>query len=221
MKANAYLTDFQALVERLAKDFRENALFKKLDTGRLEMADYHRILLTIFHQTYSGPLTFAQAAVNCPRDHFDIQAYLLHHAEEEKDHWLWIIEDLKATGYQGEDPRTELPPSSCLRYITLNHFVADKYPVARLGIAAVLETIGAKFGRNSFMKIKEVLGLGAHQVKFFFGHGDTDVAHTADIFKLLAKANLSDEDWKNIFYFAKEGAALYRGMYEEAAGIGR
>ena len=56
---------FSQIVEEAIEAFPRNRLCRRVDDGSLEMKHYHAILTTIFHQTYSGPYTFARAAVNC------------------------------------------------------------------------------------------------------------------------------------------------------------
>jgi hypothetical protein len=38
--------------------------------------------------------TFARAAVNCDWRHELAKEYLLRHAEEERTHWRWVLDDL-------------------------------------------------------------------------------------------------------------------------------
>src|SRR5262245_11144217 len=103
--------------------FPNARLVRHVENGTATLAHYHAILCTLFHQTYSGPYTFARAAVNCEWKHEPAKEYLLHHAEEERTHWRWILDDLRSTGFSGPNLR-ELPPHpSCEAFIGLSYHV--------------------------------------------------------------------------------------------------
>ena len=106
------------------------------------------------------------------------------------------------------------PHPACQCYIAFNTYLAIRAPIARLGTAVVLEGIGATNGKRYGEKLCQVLNLEPAQVKFVFGHGDTDVGHTAEIIQVLSEADLSDYDWAWLCYAARTGADLYRAMYE-------
>ena len=133
--------DFLKVVESAVARFPENRLCRKVDEGTLVVEDYHAILLMIFHQTFEGPSTFALAGSLCPKKHYKVRDYLLLHADEEKSHWEWVIEDLKNTGYKGPDPRETFPQPACQAYVAFNVYTALRFPIARLGIATVLESM--------------------------------------------------------------------------------
>ena len=75
----------------------------------------------------------------CDNRYFKIREYLLHHAEEEQDHWKWIIQNLKDTGFEGPDPREVFPTIPTQAYISFAMYLAHKQPVSRLAMGYVLE----------------------------------------------------------------------------------
>lgn len=207
---------FLKTVDEAVKSFPSNRMCAKLDEKKLTLKDYHSILLMIFHQTYQGPSTFSLAAAHCdPRLH-EARDYLIHHSDEEKSHWQWVINDLKKTGYTGPDPREDFPPAACQAYIAFNIFTAIRFPLGRLGIATVLESIGASYGKKYAMMTVEQLKLTTEQTVFFFGHGDTDVGHTADLLRVIEQCPLTEYDWKWMCHAARTAGVLYKNMYNEA-----
>lgn len=217
MEKSENLSVLKTIVETAVRNFSENALLSLLNEQKPKLDHYHQILLSLAPQVYNSSSTFSLAAVRTPPQFEKIRLYLMAHADEEKTHYTWVINDLKNTGYSGPHPLKKMPTLSCLNYISLNWYVAEQYPLARLGIAAVLESIGASLGKGTFLKVVEVLKLQPNQVTFFHGHGDTDVGHIADIFKVLAESPLSDDDWKQICYFATMAGEIYKSIYEEVA----
>ncbi len=196
--------------------FKGNALFGKLEAGTLTRADYQRLLLTIFHQTYEGPYTFAQAGVACPWRLLGLKEYLLHHAEEEKSHWKWVVGDLQELGYDGPDPRDRLPEPPTLAYVAFNHFVAQRHPPARIAVATVLEAIGAELGGPYGRATVKQLGLRPNQVTFFLAHGSTDKEHIEDLWEVIGAAPLEPEEWRWMIYAAEQAGRLYAAMFDHA-----
>jgi len=206
---------FLKIVEKYVGVFAETKVIKKILENKLKMDDYHRMLINIFHQSRRGPLTFALAGSRVDLKHWGIQSYLLHHAEEEKSHWEWTVSDLMKTGYLGEHPDKLYPTPATSAYIAFNFHIALNMPMARLGIALLLETLGANYGRRMAETLMKNLNLKPDQIVFIFGHGDTDVGHSEDILKILDQASLGVKDWQDLAYAAETAGHLYCGMYNE------
>lgn len=75
---------------------------------------------------------------------------------------------------------------------------------------------GASHGKNYATRICKRLDLKPNQVSFFFGHGDTDVGHTADILKVIDACHLTKRDWDWMCHAARTAGVLYINMYNEA-----
>src|SRR5688572_5724464 len=97
----AYIDTSERNIQTFVQD---NIIVEKLKNGTLAMADYHNLLVVLFHQVYFSSTSFALAGSMCSTIDIAARDYLFHHAEEEKSHWNWILDDLKSTGYNGPDP---------------------------------------------------------------------------------------------------------------------
>jgi hypothetical protein len=194
--------------------FPDNRMVCQALSGKATIQHYQTLLLTLFHQTRSGPYTFSMAASNCSWRNRIAKEYLLRHALEEANHWGWILDDLKSVGYTAEDPRQLFPHPSCEAYVSFNERVAAHFPVARLAIAGVLEGIGATHGGNYGRKLIKALSLEPKNCTFFLSHAETDKEHSAEIDELIRKCDLSDEEWAWMAHAAKTAGLLYRAMYD-------
>jgi hypothetical protein len=208
------LDHFRAVVRRQIDAFPDNALVRLIDSKQIEMRHYHVVLTTIFHQTRSGPYTFALAAANCPWRFEIAKEYLLRHAEEERSHWRWVLDDLRSTGYRGPDPSAMHPPATAAAYSALNVAAATAMPLARLAMAAVLEGIGAKHGGVYGKRLLTALMLKPSQATFFISHGETDKTHTAELDAVLESCDLDPDEWATMNHFADVAGRLYRDMYD-------
>ena len=210
------LNEFEIRVNELVAQFPDNRLVRLLEHNEVTMTHYHSLLLMLFHQVQNTSGSFAMAGAMLPPRMWEARHYLFHHADEEKTHWQWILNDLASTGYKGNDPREISPPAASAAYIAYGYYVALRQPIARLAVAAVLEGIGAKHGKVYALRLGKVLNLRPDQLQFFLGHGDTDVGHTQEIFEVLGKSQLSREEWRLMGEAASTAAVLYRAMYDAA-----
>src|SRR5688572_18636298 len=195
-ETDASRAEFYEVVERQIAEFPNARLFHLAESGSAKMSHYHAILRTIFHQTSATPYTMATAAAHCSAEHLEAKEYLLHHADEEKMHWRWVLDDLRSTGYEGVDPREELPHPTCLAYVAFNDYVARTVPIARLAISTVLEGIAARHGGTLGRRLLDAFGLRPHQATFFLSHGVTDQRHSVELREVIAASKLSDTEWR-------------------------
>jgi len=210
-----WMGEFKVFVAARVAKFGENRIIRQIEAGDFNLSMYHSLLNVLFHQVAHSSSSFALASAKISPDLWSIKSYLMHHAEEEKTHWQWILNDLKNTGYKGESPQDQLPGASTQAYIALNYYVAEFFPVGRLAIAAVLESIGSRFGKKVALKACKILSLTEAQMEFFVGHGVNDVDHTREIFDALEGISLTDQQWKQMMHFAGVAAELYTRMYED------
>lgn len=208
-------TEFQAIIETCVRTFAENLMCDKIKSKKVTLIHYHRLLKTIFHQTLNGPSYLAIAGANCSFAHQHIKEYLIHHAEEEKSHWKWILDDLRVTGYKGADPRTEFPTPACSAYIAFNYFIANKYPIGRMGIAIMLETVASRVGGPLAADLVRQIKIPKEGASFFLSHAETDVGHTEALEAVLEKEVLSSAEWGWMCHCAETAFFLYREMYNE------
>ncbi len=216
MNAPHCLDALKITLSTAVERFPHNLVCRHLDEGTLTLAHYRTLLITIFHQAYCGPYTFARAGVNCSWKYAAAKEYLIQHAEEERIHWRWILDDLRVIGYDGPDLRQSPPHPTTQAYIGFNYYIAEEVPVARLAIALVLETIGAMVAGTYGRKLLATLNLQRSQATFFLNHADTDKKHIRDLASVIESCELTDEDWCWMIHAAKTAGEFYRAMYDHA-----
>jgi hypothetical protein len=207
---------FDAAVKGGIEAFLGTDLAASIDAGRFTLADYHRLLLILFHQTFRAPQSFALAGAMMADQHIDARNYLIQHAADEHLHWQWILNDLKSTGFTGDDPRLSVPPPACVAYISFNYFIALQVPVARLAIASVLEGMAASHSKIYAGKAARLLALKPNQMQFYLGHSDTDVVHARELHEVIDSCELSESEWKWMEVAAITAGRLYCAMVNES-----
>lgn len=202
----------QATIDRRIGHFLDIPIDRDDDEDEISMADYHHLLNGLFHQISASSRSFAIASGNLGHDRLAARDYLMAHAKEEKARWRWILNDLAATRYDGPDPSKQFPGVETAAYLAFNYYVAQRMPLARLGIAAMLESISARLGRAYTLRIITALGLTPSEMSFFLGHS-TDVDRVEEIFDILQRSNLSAQEWRDVTWAAEVAAALYERIY--------
>jgi hypothetical protein len=211
---------FNASCEKLITDFQiGNPILDLIKENKLTVAHYHSLLNVIFHQVYiAGSTTLALAGSMVEPHRFAIREFLFHHAEEEQNHWKWIIQDLRNTGFTGPDPRAQHPPFVTEAYRSFAMHFALKYPLESIAICYMLESLSSKLGVKYGMQAAIQLGLQREQMSFFLLHGELDQGHETEILDALLAANLTSEQWSVAEHAAKCTAHFYKEMYVYAAG---
>jgi len=222
---NAVLTypksSFQQFTEtanRCVGEFtHHNTIIELIDSNNLQLAHLHSLLNILFHQVYNSSSSFALAGSMCDSRYFKIREYLFHHAEEEQDHWKWIVQNLRDTGFTGADPRELFPSFHTQAYISFAMYLAHKQPVARLAMGYVLEHLSGNLGVEYGAKVAQQLKLTKEQMSFFLLHGELDKGHSHDILDVLQDAPLTPYEWAWCEYAVECTLYLYRNMYNHAA----
>lgn len=208
---------FASVVSESIRNISDH-LVSHLDEGPAVTIDhYKRLLTSLYYQTRDSSYSFALAASSTPWQHVEIKEYLLKHAWEEHSHWRWILDDLRALGF--ENPNlVHLPaPPSANTYVALNRFWATEFGPSRLAIASVLEGFAAYAGRSLLPKLVLKLGITKEQATFFLSHSVTDVGHTHELESVLSTSSLSEVEWnKFMLPAAAQAGEIYLNIYSSA-----
>ncbi|MFE6067879.1 iron-containing redox enzyme family protein [Streptomyces sp. NPDC056525] len=131
----------------------------------------------------SVPL-LVRAAERCAAERDDpaarrLAAYYLRHAEEERDHDVWLLDDLAAAG---AGPAAVAHPIvvelAGAQYYRIEH----EHPVALLGYIAVLE--GNAPGPRLADRLAEVTGLPGGAFRTLREHAELDGGHLDDLYRV-------------------------------------
>jgi hypothetical protein len=209
----SFRQDFIESVNATTIAFPDNATALRILNGAFSIADYHLLLLSMFHSSYEAPSASSLAAAHCPAEQASVRDLLLRNAIEGADHWQWILNDLEATGFTGPDPRHSFPITETQAYVAYNHYIASRSPAARLAIAAAVESISRSFGTNYSTKVFQCLSLKPSQTSFFFRKAESSTT-LQTVLKAFDAAPLSDEDWRWVINATRTAGALYKAIYD-------
>jgi hypothetical protein len=194
-----------------------NKVIDLIEKNEFTIHNYHSLLKNIFHQVYFSSTSFAIAGSMASNISTNVRDYLFHHAEEEKEHWKWILEDLEATGYKGTDPRNDFTSWASYGYLSFGVYLGFFNPIGRLAMANVLEGISGKFGLKYGKKVLDILGLKKEQAKFFLLHGELDQGHSHDIEDIILAEKITDHQWAEMKNICLATSELYKNIYNLSA----
>lgn len=206
--------EFLSALSSATLAFPDNLAARRIVAGDLSMAEYHRLLVSLFHVAREVPSSTALAAARCPAGYEEARGALISYAARVGSHWTLLLSDLAATGYQGPDPRQEFADPVTEAYIAFNYYVAVSAPVARLGIIAVMDSISASFSSNYSAKLFQGLSLKPSQTSFFFRRDDGQPRESVS--EALERVPMTALDWEWMIHAATTAAGLYKAIYDRA-----
>jgi len=187
-----------------------------IDRGDMERDAYLNYLVCASRYAEQSPVVMAHAGARCINSHPEIGAYLLHHAEEERGHYLWAREDLRDLGCTDADATKRWPQTNCAAMIGVMHHCATvANPVGLLGWMYLLEAVGEDLGAAAADGLVRWLD-GSPAIRFVASHAVTDVGHAQEMDEVIEAHVVAPQDWESILEVAAVVADLYVGMFDEA-----
>jgi hypothetical protein len=127
-----------------------------------------------------------QARMRTPADPVSAQLvpYLLKHAEEERGHDDWLLEDMEGLGIPRAQVLSRLPPPDVAAMIGAQYyFIAHAHPLALLGCFAVLE--GSPLTEPDLAGLAARTGIPRPLLRTLDKHAMLDPHHRDDLDALL------------------------------------
>jgi len=183
-----------------------------------DLAGRYRRYLRAMHAltTASVPL-LERAAAACARLDDDwapaLAAYFAGHAEDERGHDAWLLEDLATAGEPAGSP---LPPPLVVELAGSQYYrIEHRHPAALLGYLAVLEgqapspvLAGALAART---------GLPAAAFRTVREHADLDAEHLAEVERQLDRLSLTAAQQTEVAVSALHTAGTLARLFHQLA----
>lgn len=143
------------------------------------MADYRDLFAQLFHHIPPSSCPFAIASDNLGADRLEARDYLQRRAARQ-DEQRWQLSDAPA-----EHPS---PDDETAAFLALDHYVAQRMPLATLAIAAMQETVNARFDDA------------------------VDMTPPEEIFEILRRAHPTAQEWQDVIWATEVATVLYQRM---------
>lgn len=113
-----------------------------------------------------------------------LSGYLAGHIEEERDHDIWLLEDLEVAGVPRSDVLGRIPSPRVASLVGAHYYWAlHHHPVALLGYIAVLE--GSPPSPSFYERMKAETGLPEAAFRTMRKHGELDPGHKEELDRFL------------------------------------
>ncbi len=197
--------DFMAI--RLIGHVVENGVSLGLYADFLDQA-YH-------HVRHTCPLLLAAHERSGPQDAV-YKAALLDYIKEEEGHDEWILDDIRALGFDDQAVRDGQARLPCRVMVSHGYFLIDKVsPYALLGMVHVLEGMSMLLADKAARAIAESFGDEPPEAfSYLTSHGALDIKHVA-FFEGLVNSIEDQQTQRIIISSAKDFYILYGDIFRD------
>ncbi|WP_259371130.1 iron-containing redox enzyme family protein [Streptomyces sp. SCUT-3] len=161
----------------------------------------------------------AQRCSTMPRDPVaaPLGAYLREHAEEERGHDRWLLEDAARAGADPGEVARALPPPAVARLVGAQYYwVAHHHPVGLLGYIAVLE--GNAPAPWLADRLAGATGLPRAAFRTVREHAVLDTGHRAELDALLDRLDLTPAQESAVAVSALHTADALAALFARLGG---
>ncbi|MCB1043549.1 MAG: iron-containing redox enzyme family protein [Acidobacteria bacterium] len=182
--------------------------------GTLSKRMYGRYLLNVWHYAQHSSVVIGLAGSRAVQCLPPLADYLFHHAQEEMGHDAWVFEDLINLGMSEDEIRASKPTTHCAAMVGYEYFMAlVANPISIFGWLYVLEAMGDDLGQEIAQHLARN-PVTAQSIKFVAGHGEADVAHTADLTNMI-QSHITGSDLEDVVHAAEVIKDLYIGLFRD------
>lgn len=173
-----------------------------------------RLLVETYHYIRHSVPLMEVAAKHCATSHPKTAEYYLHHCDEEKDHDIWLLEDLATIGLEADAIKKSLPERSTLGMVASQYYLIERVnPAGLLGYMYILEGMTPK--PEMVAEYARRAGLPEGALRTILEHSELDPHHIADMREALLVDELSDEDKDLITANARYTVEFLTDMYRD------
>jgi len=210
------MTFFEEIVESTKverAEFEAIPFIREGVSGRLSLGSYMAFLKEAYHHVkHTTPLLMLAGAKTPERLEW-VRRGIAEYIEEEIGHDEWILNDIKACGFDAEAVRRGEPlPATELMVSFLYDTISRKNPMGLFGMVFVLEGTSSQIATHAAEKIKETLGLPNEAFTYLTSHGSLDQEHIKFFEEIMNKLD-NDDDKKTVLHCARMMYKLYGDIF--------
>lgn len=209
----SFFATLQAETASERKQLLNNSLVQSALAAKLDRDTYVAFLSQAYHHVkHTTPLLMA-AGSRIPGDKEWLRAALAEYVEEELGHQEWILNDIRACGYDAEQVRNSRPnPATELMVAYAYHVIDRGNPVGFFGMVHVLEGTSVTVADNAAECIARSTGFGKNAFSYLTSHGALDIEHVKFFEDLMDRID-DPADQREILHCARMFYRLYGDVY--------
>lgn len=199
--------------QQAREEFLQIEAIQKGSCGDISLSTYQEFLKqAYFHVRHTTPLLMACGS-RIPQHKEWLRTAVAEYIEEEVGHQEWILNDIKATGFDPELVRNGTPyPATEIMVAYAYDLVTRINPVGFFGMVLVLEGTSVALATNAASIIQKNLKLSDQAFSYLNSHGSLDIEHMGFYETLMNKIK-DKEEQQIIIHAAKMFYLLYGNIF--------
>jgi pyrroloquinoline quinone (PQQ) biosynthesis protein C len=171
-----------------------------------------RLLVETYHYIRHSVPLMELAGSKCIESRPAMAGYFVHHIEEEKDHDIWLLEDLSTLGLNPEEVKASLPLRPTLGMVSSQYYLIERVnPMGLLGYMYILEGLTPR--GDSVEQYASRAGLPKAAMRTILEHAVLDPHHIEDMREAISSEELTDGDRELILFNAVATVEYLTDMY--------
>ena len=193
--------NFSSQLKNISASYQVNTAYS---WSRLFNADHPkerfiRYLIEVYHYIKHSCPFMELTRDKLTQDHQILKKYLSEHIEEEKDHDLWLLNDLEYLGFSPDKIRHSIPKRETMALVgTQLYLINEVNPVSYLGYIFYLESNPPTMKTLNYLS--QELKIPEKALFTLKEHGEVDPTHIDDLSQLLDSDFWSEKEKELIAY---------------------
>lgn len=173
-----YETVVNATTELYAEYLGTHKMMAHILNGELSRGEYAAYLRETYHMVRHTSRMLALAAARCEDDRRGLRDWFITQTDEENNHDLFCIKDLRNMGYDPGQVLSSQPNQGAWALVCQNYYMATYgNPAGILGVASITEGLGASIAGNMADLLVSNYGYRTESVTFMRSHSGFDAKH--------------------------------------------
>lgn len=208
-----FYDQLQDATEAARQDFMSIPFLHAGADGNIALESYVAFLTQAYHHVkHTIPLLMACGA-RLPERLEWLRTAIGEYIEEEMGHQEWILNDIKACGFDAESVRHGQPHMSTELMVSYAYdTIARGNPVGFFGMVQVLEGTSIRLATRAAENLQQTLGLPKKAFSYLLSHGSLDIQHV-DFFESLMNRLDDENDRSAVVHCAKAMYHLYGDIF--------
>ena len=181
--------------------------------GEVSLPSYRAFLREAFHHVRHTVPLLAACKAALPERLAWLRGPLDEYIDEERGHDEWILNDLRACGFDAEAVRRGAPGHAAEVMVAYAYdTIARRNPLGFFGMVHVLEGSSVALALLAAEQIQKALGLPDAAFRYLCSHGTLDQQHTAHFERLMDQIE-DPQDQDDIVHAARAFYRLYGDVF--------
>lgn len=184
--------------------------------GNLNHGEYAAYLRETYHMVRHTSRMLALAAARCEDDRRGLRDWFITQTDEENNHDLFCIKDLRNMGYDPTKVLAGQPHQGAWALVCQNYYMATYgNPAGILGVASITEGLGASIAGSMADILISTYGYRSETVTFMRSHSGFDAKHLEETEYAINQLVTKPEDLAAVIQGRRMTIISYAQMFTD------